>query len=181
MPNSHVATAYVAEVSHRGVSSVLRILNFTPFHSMTSHFQTSALNDTQMTWNTTRQEVHLICVTNTPKLQISVRFALCYQYPRVPNFSPFHSTISRVTKHLEASVLNDPKMILNITRSKVHLICVTSVPKPQISVSLLYDQPFSRYHALCNSLLTNMLNGPKIAKFHISLNNFGRNPSQEYR
>ncbi len=83
--------------------------------------------------------------------------------PRVSNFTPFGSTTSRfgVTGHFETRAPNDLKMTLNITRSKVHHICVTSVPESHILVSLLYDQRFPWYSTFHNSPLTPMLNAPK--------------------
>ena len=46
------------------------------------------------------------------------------------------------------------KMTLNTTRSKIHHICVTSVPESQISPRLLCDHSFSRYRTFYNSPLT---------------------------
>ncbi len=73
MPNSHVATTYVAEMTYICVTSVSDSTTFTPFQPTTSRFritgqsETSALNDPKMTLNTTTCHlVHksLISVSN---------------------------------------------------------------------------------------------------------------------
>ena len=59
----------------------------------------------------------------------------CYSYAQVPNFILLHSTVSRVRgigDILETNAPNDPKMTLNIKRSKVQHIHVTTAPKSQI-------------------------------------------------
>ncbi len=60
-----------------------------------------------------------------------------YKSPRVPNFNPCHSTANcfRVACHIEATAQNDPRMILNTTRSKVPHICSTDTPKSKFSLS----------------------------------------------
>ncbi len=64
---------------------------------------------------------------------------------RNPNFDEFRSTTSlfRVTGHFETSALNDPKMTLNTTMSKVHQIRVTSNIVTFSGGSVLNIVPFS--------------------------------------
>ncbi len=67
------------------------------------------------------------------KVELPYMYNICL---RVSNFTPFCSMTScfRVIGHFETSAPNDPRMTLNTARSKVHYICVTSVPKSQISL-----------------------------------------------
>ncbi len=62
---------------------------------VTGHFETSAPNDSKITLNTERSKVTHIHAKST----------------RVPNFTPFCSTIScfRLTAHFETTAPNDPK------------------------------------------------------------------------
>ena len=59
-----------------------RVSNFTPFHStpsrfgVTGHFETHSSNDLKMTLNTTRSNVHHICVSSIPESQSLVRVGL---------------------------------------------------------------------------------------------------------
>ncbi len=58
--------------------------------------------------------------------------------PRVPNFTPFHSTGS-LFRDLETSALDNPKMNLKIKRSKVnhiHINTPTPVYRPCVAQSL---------------------------------------------
>ncbi len=116
--------------------------------SVTGHwFEKCAPNDSKMTLNPTN--VPYICVIGIRESQILVRFGLrptvvvkksalngpkrptssnvppymCYQYPRVPNFTPIRSTVSRfwVTGHLKKSAPNDPYK--NTIRSNVPHMC----------------------------------------------------------
>ncbi len=68
----------------------------------------------------------------TPKWPLTLHVLLM---PRVSNFPPFRSwpTFSSY-RPFETSAPNDPKMILNTTRSKVHRTCGISIPRdPNIS------------------------------------------------
>ncbi len=80
---------------------------------------------------------------------------MCYESPRVPNFSPFPSATSgfRVTGHFETSARNDPKMALNTARSKVPHI-VTNVTEHQMSSHFILLQPFSSYKVVGNQKCT---------------------------
>ena len=68
--------------------------------------------------------------------QVKGTLYICYNYTRVPNFTPFHSMASHfsVTHHFEIGGPNDPKMTLKTKRSKVLHIHVTITPKSQISL-----------------------------------------------
>ena len=67
----------------------------TPFRStaspfrVTDHFETSALNDPQMTLNPTRSKVHHTDITNVPESQISPRFAL---QPACSSYHTFYNS-----------------------------------------------------------------------------------------
>ena len=96
----------------------------------------------------------------TPNWHWTLRQITLYLYnncPRVSNFTPFRSTTSRfwVAGHIEPRAPNDLKMTLNTTRSKVHHICVTSVPArvPKFWSVLLYD----RFHDIELFIIPNWL------------------------
>ncbi len=81
------------------------------------HLETSALNDPKITLNTERSKVPLYT---------------CYNYYRIPNFSPCHSMamLFRVIDHFETSAPNDPNITSKIKRSKVPpYTCCNSVPR----------------------------------------------------
>ncbi len=82
------------------------------------------------------------------------------QYPWFPNFIPFCYTTShfRDTCNFETSALNDPKMTLNTTRSKVPHICFTSVNESHISLGFAL-QPVVFWDT--SHFETNALNDPK--------------------
>ena len=92
------------------------------------------------------RQVHWI----TPKWPWTLKSQITlYMYnwcPRFPNFTPFRCKASHLqdTGNFETSALNDPKMALNPTRSKVPHICVTSVHESQISLHFTV-QPALRY------------------------------------
>ncbi len=77
-----------------------------PFLSYIPFSKESAPNYHKMSLNHTR--------SNIPPY-------ICYQYPRVPNFTLFHSTTThfRDAGHFEKSALNATQMTLNLTRSNV--------------------------------------------------------------
>ena len=60
----------------------------------------------------------------------------CYWYSQVPHFNLFRSGTGPFgdTDHFETSALNDPRMTLNTTKSKVPHICGISIHESQISV-----------------------------------------------
>ncbi len=118
---------------------------------VTCHFETSAPNDPKMILNTKRSNVPHIHTTaakfqsvlrygelfssyrtflrqvhrkttQRPRTLKGQRYPIyMLQLPRVPDFTPFCSTASRVwvTGHFETSAPKDPKMILNTKTSKV--------------------------------------------------------------
>ncbi len=91
----------------------------------------SAPKDPQMILNTKRSNLPHIFVTDIPRPQISVRFAL-------------RATVFKLHPHFEASasnVSNEPTMILNITKSKVPHVLVSSVTRVQ---------NFSPFHSTTN-------------------------------
>ncbi len=117
----------------------------------TGHFETSAPNDPKVTLNPTRSNYPIYVTSvhdsqilaetsapNDPKLTLKPTMSnhpiLYNNCPRVSNFGPFCTTTSHfgVTGHFETHAPIDLKMTLNTTRSKVHHICVTSVPESQI-------------------------------------------------
>ncbi len=61
-----------------------------------------------------------------------------YMCSRGLYFTRFHSTASCfcVPAHLDTSALNDTKIAFNTTKLMVLCLCVTSVPKFQISISI---------------------------------------------
>ncbi len=76
------------------------------------------------------RQVHLMTPNWPWTLQRQIVLYLYNNCPRVSNFTPFRSMTSRfgVTGHFETRAPNDLKMTLSTTRSKVHHICVNSVP-----------------------------------------------------
>ena len=111
------------------------------FHSVsllcfwdTGHFEASVPNDPKMTFNPTRW--------NVPHY-------MCYYCPRIPNFSPFHSTTSRfrATGHFETNALNDLQMTFNTTRSNIPYIymCYVISLSPKFQSVSPYNQPFQSY------------------------------------
>ena len=67
-----------------------------------------------------------------------------HTWRRVSNFTAFCSTTSclRDSGHFETNALNDSKLTLNITRSYVPHICVTSIHECQISLSFTTTSGF---------------------------------------
>ncbi len=124
---------------------------------------------------------------------------MCYQYPRVLNFTPFHSTTRRFwdTAHFKTTAPNDPKITLNITRANVLIICVTSIleseislrfgPRPAIfKISHILWFPID-YHVKQPEKEQHQKKKKKKKtqklqnfKFRNSSNNFGRDPLQGY-
>ncbi len=88
-------------------------------------------NDPKMTLNTTRLKL--------------LRTCMCYQYPRVPNFSPcllYHQPFSS-SGHFETSALNDHKMADNTTRSNAfHIWLISTLPSsPKVHCFVLSLRP----------------------------------------
>ncbi len=84
----------------------------------------------------------------------------CYNYPLVPNFTRFCSTVHRfwATGHFETSARNDQKKItLNTERSKVPHIHVTTIQSHKFHSISLY-----MYYELQDILMTCAQTDPKI-------------------
>ncbi len=136
MPNSHVATTYVNEVTHIYVFLVSLSPNISLHFSLwLAVFELQAIR-IQVHWMThkwpwTLQHVQgqkcAICVSNIHESQISVIFAL----PLVVflSFRPFWHKCTE-----------SPKITLNVTRSNIPHICVTSAHEPKFHSVLLYCQ-----------------------------------------
>ena len=88
-----------------------------------------------MTLNTTRSNFQHICVTNC-------------RYVR--NFNQFCSMDIRfwVSDHFETSVLNDLKMTLNTSRSKVPIYVLLMPLTPKFQSASVFGQPFPSYRSL---------------------------------
>ena len=136
MPNSHVATTYVAEVTHICVTNIRESqssLHFTP---------RASLFELQAIWGNCTECPPNDCESSNVKgtsyvLLVSTR----------PNLSPSHFATScfRDTGHFETSAPNDSKMNLNTTRL-MYLIYVLPVSMgPKFYPVSFYDQPLSRY------------------------------------
>ncbi len=112
-----------------------------PFSSA-GHVETSAPNDPKMTFNTKGSKV--------PPY-------ICYQYIRVPTFTPFRSTASRflVTGHSEKSTPNDPKWPWTL-RGKRYPIYMLQLSPRQF---LLYGHPRFK---ITGHFEKNASNGPKM-------------------
>ena len=124
---------------------------------MTGHFDTSTLNDLQMTLNTTRSKVPHICVTIVAVSQISLRFTV---RPAVLELKANLRQVHRMTAKWHST--------LQCQRYPVYVLPVFLSPTFK-SVSL-FDQPFSSYRHFDKSAsndLTTILNTTRSKVHHI--------------
>ena len=100
---------------------------------------------------------------------------MCYQYPRVPNFTPFRYTTSHfsVTGHFEKSAPNDPKWPWTLEHYQLkctpYVLLVSLIPK--FHYVLLYSQPL-RYRVVwdkCTEWPQNNLEPYKVKLPHICI------------
>ncbi len=119
-----------SNVPHACVTSVLISRRFALwprlYFRVTSHFETSARDDSKRTLNNTRSNIPLACVSSFPESQISL----------------FCSTPSRFRDTRLPKIANSPngvRLTLNMSRSKY---CVYHVlpPRPKFWSFSLYDQ-----------------------------------------
>ncbi len=90
----------------------------------------------------------------------------CYNYHRVPNSTPFRSTVChfRVTGHFDTSAPNDPPLRLNTERSKVP-ICIWQLSQsPKFQSVSLYSHSFG----VAGHFETRAPNNPKMTLNTIS-------------
>ena len=82
------------------------------------------------------RQLHQITPNNLEHKKVKGTPYTCYNYAGVPYFTRFHSTVSCFpdTDHFETSALNDPKMNLDIKRSKVPHLHVTTTHDSQLTV-----------------------------------------------
>ena len=74
---------------------------------------------------------------------------MCYQYPRLPNFTPFCCTTSHwLTCHFLEKCTEWPKIDLEPYKVKSTYICITSVPDSQISLRLAVRPAIVEIHAI---------------------------------
>ncbi len=124
---------------HNGTAYILyyysRILNFSPFCSPGNVLICRPFWDKRT--ESFQSDSEHYKVKGTPYM--------CYNIPEFQNFSNFRSITSRlrVMGHLETSEPND--LQITRTRSKVHHICVTSVPASQISARCSAEWPVSEW------------------------------------
>ncbi len=149
--NAPLVTMHTAtpRISHICVTSVPESWNFSPFcstadHSQViGHFKTSPLNDPQNDLEHYKwvKEPHT-CVTSVPGMDTK--------------FTPFHWYIPTIFESdaVWEKCTDNPKMALNTTRTKVHIIswiCLTCVPKTQIFLICSMTQDFwVTHHSFCD-------------------------------
>ena len=138
----------------------LRFPKFTPFHCTTSpyrdtgHFETSALNGTQIDLEPCKVKVPYICITSIPDSQISLRFAL---WPGVFEIQAI------------LSAPNDSKMTLITTRSYVPHIYATSIHESQISLHFAPRRSIFEIKAMLRQVHRMTSNWPWTLQGQISL------------
>ncbi len=162
------------------------------FHSTSRHFPVTShfranVPDSQISQFSSYRSFYdkcIECLQNDLE-PYKVKFSIyTYLHPRVPNFTPFHFMTCSfwVTCHFEISALNDPKIVLNTSRSRVHM-CYWYLWAPNFSPFCSTTSLFWRYRTL-----TTTLNRPKKnkrkriqnLKFRKHFNNCGRYPPQKY-
>ncbi len=81
------------------------------------------------------RQVHQMTPNDLQHLKIEGTLNTCYNYPRIPRFTPFRSTASRirVTAHFETNPPNGPQMTFNTKRSQAPDMPVTTTSESQIS------------------------------------------------
>ena len=114
-----------------------RVPNFSSFHSTTSRFETNAPNDPQIDLNTTGSNIPHISVSSIHESHISLRFKRSEMWDswivETHILSFYDQPFSSYRPFLSAP--NDPKLILNPTRSNqpTYTCYITTVPMSQNS------------------------------------------------
>ncbi len=88
--------------------------------------------------------VHGMTQHDLEPCKVEFTLYMCYWYQWVPNVSTFRSTTNRFrdTGNFETSALNDPKITLNPTRSKVAIYVLLMTQSPNFYPTFLYDLRF---------------------------------------